>query len=579
MGGIKKPIYVNPEFINKYGLPKTNGEDVKYPIATTLSSTSWVPESYVAMNTPTTTPEMDAIIKAYTSGVPATTPTTTTNNITASNVVNVPTTAVSEEEKTSSNVVTGDGKSSDTPFTLGDSPKTEEIEAVYGNTVTAIDNNLARTEADIEKQRQEAIRNAYSGYDKSLSTYGRNAEQLAAMGLGNSGYSDYLTGVAYGNMVGGVQSANEGADEAIRNAYADADQLKLNAEAKKNADIAAAQEKHRDNMISLLTGVGTVDSSVAEAIARSYGFSDDEVNYIKSTYGEYEKAEAVNQLDFYAKHGYLVDANGNQYVPTESEIEKLGVKAAYGTEQIGEVKDAVETQNYDAYKTQVTADMDDATIDAITDLDDKAKSDLKAYRDDLKADQKIAQIESEEAGMGDITDFDKLKENGEISTDAYQKAYFAKALSWIEGIDKPKEVEEGIAELDRLLHWGKISQKDYDNLKQYLYDSAVTAIDNGKVSVTEGLNGTFNLTFDGKTYVIEALNEPSEKRTKDALENVSGDIQFVTLNDVMYIKTADGWRMATASAYETATPKNIQKAFKEYADSYGKKLTTPTHQQ
>ena len=59
-----------------------------------------------------------------------------------------------------------------------------------------------------------AIKNAYINYDKSLPTYGQKAENLAQRGITNSGYSDYLNGVAYSSMVSNVQ-----ANEAVKRAY------------------------------------------------------------------------------------------------------------------------------------------------------------------------------------------------------------------------------------------------------------------------------------------------------------------------------------------------------------------------
>ena len=475
--------------------------NVKTPILTT---TPWVPESYVAMNTPTTTPAMDAIIAAYSSGVPAT---TTTNNITASNVVNTPTTVTGGETKTG-----GEVKTSNTSFTLGNSPEVKKIEDAYGNTVTAIDNNLARTEADIEKQRQEAIRTAYSGYDKSLSTYGRNAEQLAQMGLTNSGYGDYLSGVAYGNMVGGIQGANEGADEAIRNAYADADQLKLNAEAQKNADIAAAQENHRNNIVNLLTNVGNVDSSVAEAIARSYGFSDDEVNYIKSVYGEHEKTEATNQLDFYAKHGYLVDANGNEYVPTESEIEKLGVKAAYGDEQITEVKNDAATK--------------DETIEV-----DNAVNVVKS---------------TPTTKTGDVAD--NFIQNGK--TNEGQGIYFENDLALISNIGEDLTIEEVKETLEMHKRTGRISEKDYNNLVKYLDKKTESGIvDADKVKnrliddwwkfapITAWADKNATVTIGDEEYRVNIDDTVKlSDEEKNELNSLAGESDIVKMGDDYYIK-------------------------------------------
>lgn len=432
---------------------------------------------------------------------------------------------------------------SETPSEIPSEPinydKDGKIAAAYQAELDAIERTRQYTEELVAQAKEEAIRNAYTQYGKGRATYGQKAEQLAQMRLSNSGYGDYLEGVAYGSMVGGVQDANKTADEAIRNAYYNAEQSKAQATAKYNERLSEAEKAYTDKLVSVLGAVGSgeIDSETAKTIAKAYGLNETDIAKITSAAEKTEKA------------------------------------------------------TIDTHKSQITADTDNATIDAITDLDDKAKSDLKAYKDDLKADQKIAQIESEEAGMGDITDFDKLKEKGEISTPAYQKAYFAKALSWIEGVDKPEEIEEGIAELDRLLHWEKISQKDYDNLKQYLYRKVVTEVDNRRFSVDISEN-TATVKLGGEKYDVQLMK--ASGKAKKFLDNIDAeDKTIIEYNKALYLYADGQWNvMGDISVYEydqrenSSTSSNYKGVIElkaalnsEVEAGYSANITTPTHQQ
>ena len=66
--------------------------------------------------------------------------------------------------------------------------------------------------AQIEAERQRGVIDARSSYEQNKATYGANAEQLAAMGLSGSGYSDYLNQQAYATQRAETQGANAQAE-------------------------------------------------------------------------------------------------------------------------------------------------------------------------------------------------------------------------------------------------------------------------------------------------------------------------------------------------------------------------------
>ena len=169
---------------------------------------------------------------------------------------------------------------------------TANAESQYKNQLAAIEEQRKYAEQLAEQARQEALKNAYANYDRSLSTYGQNAERLAQIGLSNSGYSDYLTGVAYSNMIGGVQGAHADANEAIERAYYNAQQSKFDAADTYYNRLTDAQNTYQDRLVSLLSGVGSgeIDGTTAQAIANTYSLGDDALTMIGNVANAYKAA-------------------------------------------------------------------------------------------------------------------------------------------------------------------------------------------------------------------------------------------------------------------------------------------------
>ncbi len=480
--------------------------------------------------------------------------------------------------------------------------RTADIRKAYDNQIASIDANLKRNEDMIAGQREGAIKQAYSNYDRSKSTYGQNAEKLARMGLGNSGYSDYLTGVAYGNMVGGIENANTTANEALEKAYYNADQQKLQAAAERDTAIANAEKAYGEKEASLIAAInsGEIDLETATGKAKAYGLTSGTIANLEKVAKAYEDKvntentnNAIKNLDTYFGGNYT-DENGNPIIYTEQQIRDLAKTAGYDETKIEQLVKDNKAKVVNLYSSAITSETTDEEIDLFG-LSPEATTELKAIRDSKKADdttstenQKVkdvvAQFETTPK-MGDDTNVDKEFENGEISLDAYQQMYFGKALSWIEGIDKPKEVEEGIAELDRLLHREKISPADYESLKKYLYDNAATSLDDGTYSITEGNYGRTRISFGKHTYDVGTLptgwirgkiaNTLNEFRKNN-------NVDLVMYNNKLYLYQGGEWEQIDTAVFKENTESNVlsqmKKDFKAYAKSYGKIPTKPTHQ-
>lgn len=474
----------------------------------------------------------------------------------------------------------------------------------YKNKISTIDSQLKRNEELIAQQRQDAIMSAYANYDRSKSTYGQNAERLANLGLSNSGYSDYLTGVAYSGMIGGLQNADVNANEALQKAYYTADQAKLKAATERDADIAAAKQAYQSKVASLIGLVASseVDKSTISLYADLLGISPEDVATLTDLGTEVEGNKAKTELDSYFNSNGIYNEDGTMKYLTEEEIRTKAEQAGYSEDEINElvadnnklVEDANKAR-FNELASMLNTSMTYETIDKEVGLTPEEKAGLKKELDKLRVEELKAAIKSEGGKYGDIPSLDELKEKEEISEDAYQEAYFEKALSWIEGIDNASEVEEGTEELNRLLHWGKISQKDYDNLKKYLYSKAITEVDNRRFSVDIRGNAA-TVEFGGKKYDVN-LKEASGK-AKKFLENVEAKNKtIVEYNNALYLYADGHWRVigenieaqpnynydqkghfTTSSNYDSAI--ELKAALTREANAgYSAKITKPTHQQ
>lgn len=100
-----------------------------------------------------------------------------------------------------------------------------------------IEQNKQNALHQAESERERAVIDARSSYEQNKATYGANAEQLAAMGLSGSGYSDYLNQQAYATQRAETQNAN-----------AQAEATKLAAEQQANSDKLNAELSYAENM-------------------------------------------------------------------------------------------------------------------------------------------------------------------------------------------------------------------------------------------------------------------------------------------------------------------------------------------
>lgn len=158
-----------------------------------------------------------------------------------------------------------------------------------------IEQNKQNALQQAESERERAVIDARSSYEQNKATYGANAEQLAAMGLSGSGYSDYLNQQAYATQRAETQNAN-----------AQAEATKLAAEQQANSDKLNAELSYAENL-----------QSNAEKLAQ-----------YQQQKAEEAKAEEEQKKQYYA--ALLTSANTGEY--TSEQIASLG--AQYGLDEV-----------------------------------------------------------------------------------------------------------------------------------------------------------------------------------------------------------------------------------------------------
>ena len=409
----------------------------------------------------------------------------------------------------------------------------ESVKGKYETRLAAIDEQERYAIELAKQQRDEAVKRAYALNDQSQVTYGQNAERLAQMGLTNAGYGDYLTGVAYGNLVGGVERANVNADNAVRDAYYAAGQAKSQAYDAMHTELADAEKAYKDTLASIVTAVGSgeVDEKTAKAIAQAYGITEDEAltligdaaNAYKDVSGETPDTTTTPSISAVTGEAF----NKEDFIKAQLQ----GIKSS------------------------------NASIGDLTDVD--------------------AELEA-----GNLTEDD-------VQPLYFENA--VKWIE--QGVENIKDIQAGIEELDRLEFYKKISTADKEALTAYMYSKLATELENEKYTISHGDGRNVSVKIDGEDYAVslsnavpEAAGEFLEKypnKEKDTLIMYNGDLYLydgtawyalIDIPNSNYNYNFDQSNVPPASSDSENYYKGLKTAFNTEAKSYSKKSTKPKHQ-
>jgi hypothetical protein len=182
----------------------------------------------------------------------------------------------------------------------------EHYDDIYKRNEEAATAQKNQAHATAEQNYQNAVAEAQAGYYKNLVGYGSKAEQLDRMGLGGSGYSDYLTGKAMELRRSETQAAaveRNAAKSAADQLYS---QNLLTAESARDKDKLAVLEKqlaeYKQNKIdrnTVIAGLldfassGNADIDTLKALGKEGGIAADDPIWI-TVEAEIERAAAAN---------------------------------------------------------------------------------------------------------------------------------------------------------------------------------------------------------------------------------------------------------------------------------------------
>lgn len=196
-----------------------------------------------------------------------------------------------------------------------------------------IEQNKQNALQQAESERERAVIDARSSYAQNLAAYGANAEQLAAMGLSGSGYSDYLNQQAYATQRAETQNANAQAEATKVAAEQQANSDKLNAELsyaenmQNNAEkLAQYQQQKADQQslsyteaLQMISDCGAdLDVSYLETLLNTGSISQEQYNQLMAQYSKElvesgdVATEDTDKIDDLHQSGQISDADYNK---------------------------------------------------------------------------------------------------------------------------------------------------------------------------------------------------------------------------------------------------------------------------
>ncbi len=250
-----------------------------------------------------------------------------------------------------------------------------------------IEQNKQNALQQAESERERAVIDARSSYAQNLATYGANAEQLAAMGLSGSGYSDYLNQQAYATQRAETQNANAQAEATKVAAEQQANSDKLNAELsyaenmqgnaeklaqyqQQKAEEAKAEEEQKKQYYAMLLGSANTGKYTSEQVASlgaQYGLDEVQISQLQAAADKYKSDQQMlsytEALNYIAENGIYSDPNYLDELLSMGEIsqEQYNKLIAQYTQIVSENEDSSLTDTDKIDEMHESGKLDDET--------------------------------------------------------------------------------------------------------------------------------------------------------------------------------------------------------------------------
>lgn len=403
-----------------------------------------------------------------------------------------------------------------------------------------IEQNKQNALQQAESERERAVIDARSSYEQNKATYGANAEQLAAMGLSGSGYSDYLNQQAYATQRAETQNANAQAEATKLAAEQQANSDKLNAELsyaenmqgnaeklaqyqQQKAEEAKAEEEQKKQYYAMLLGSANAGKYTSEQVASlgaQYGLDETQISQLQAAADKYKSDQQMlsyaEALNYIAENGIYSDPNYLDELLSMGEISQ---------EQYNKL-----IEQY----TQIVSENEDSSLtdtDKIDEMHESGKLDDETYNKQKEQWNKQLDTSDSAFNMGDMSasDAKKLLEstlNNEWASDekkkemqeTYDRLYKVVTNDvqfnndggwWIFGSTNMDDVGNNFSLIDnsgfkyRIESGGKVT------------DSAITSIarDVADGSIF-GLRGQIYYKKDGNVYLVRKRDGYGDHYTK-----------------------------------------------------------------
>ena len=384
-----------------------------------------------------------------------------------------------------------------------------------------IEQNKQNALQQAESERERAVIDARSSYEQNKATYGANAEQLAAMGLSGSGYSDYLNQQAYATQRAETQNAN-----------AQAEATKLTAEQQANADKLNAELSYAENM-----------QGNAEKLAQYHQQKTEEA-----------KVDEEQKKQYYA--ALLTSANTGEY--TSEQIASLGAQYGLDETQISQLQAAADKYKSDQQSLSYTealqmisdygADLDVSYLETLL----NTGSISQEQYNQLMAQYSKELVASGNVATEDTNKIDDLHQSGQISDADYNQ----QKSQWNSQIDTSDaffnsgsmSASEAKKQLDKIINneWTseenkKALQKTYDRLYKVIQNDVKFNNDGGwwifgSTDMGE-VGNNFSLIDDsGFKYRIESGGEVTDAIIKSLANDVPNGSVFGLRGQIYYKK-------------------------------------------
>ena len=267
--------------------------------------------------------------------------------------------------------------------------------------------------AQIEAERQRGVIDARSSYEQNKATYGANAEQLAAMGLSGSGYSDYLNQQAYATQRAETQGANAQAESNRLQAELSYTENMMNLEKDK-----IGLEEQKKQYYAMLLGSANTGEYTSEQVASlgaQYGLDETQISQLQAAADKYKSDQQMlsytEALNYIAENGIYSDPNYLDELLSMGEISQ---------EQYNKL-----IEQY----TQIVSENEDSSLtdtDKIDEMHESGKLDDETYNKQKEQWNKQLDTSDSAFNMGDMSasDAKKLLEstlNNEWASDEKKK--------------------------------------------------------------------------------------------------------------------------------------------------------------